>query len=130
MRPRLVAVLAFASVVSSGCYLGRTPTAKPVAYFVNGLAITAGGITAMTGARKEPCFPGDPSCTEGATLVKMGTAVAVIGFFGVLLNYSVKTKLPGDFDDEPVVPPRPTAKARVKATVNGPSLVPATIELR
>jgi hypothetical protein len=109
-----LATLGLVLSTMSGCYLGRTRSAKSSAYVVNGMAALVGGAVALSAATgttpHDDIFGG-----VGAGLV-VGAAIAT------LVNIGVPTGA------EPAPEPEPRAVAL--GTVTAPGLTPAIVQVR
>ena len=104
-----LAVLALALSMTSGCYLGRTKSAKTSAYALNGLVAGVGGVIAVSASK------GTPQGSIGGALV-IGAVIATV------ITLAVPSEPEAAIDP----PPREVALG----TVTAPGLTPAIVQIR
>ena len=121
---RIIGALLVLSPALSGCYFGRSPSAKRAGYVTNGTAIVLGSlIVAGAIADNNKCSSSElvTDCSAaGATnaiSATLGAIVAGVGLIGVGINAAVPTE------------PEPARQA-VTGQVTAPGLKPATVHLR
>lgn len=109
-----LATVALALSTMSGCYLGRTRSAKSSAYVVNGMAALVGGAVALSAARG--ASPNDD------VFGGVGAGLVIAAAIATVVNFGAPT------DAEPPADPEPRAVAT--ATVTAPGLTPAIVQIR
>ncbi len=127
---RSTAVLAVLALsLTSGCYLGRTRSAKTSAYVLNSLIVTVAGAVALSGGNDHASNNNDDASgsfdlhlTPGAT-AKLGTIVA-----GAALLAIGATALAPTERDAPA--PDPLEREGMRSTVTAPGLTPAIVQIR
>ena len=109
-----IATVALALSTMSGCYLGRTPSAKSSAYVVNGMAALVGGAVALSAATgttpHDDLFGG------------VGGGLVIGALIATVVNLGVPT------DAEPAS--EPELRAVALGTVTAPGLTPAIVQVR
>jgi hypothetical protein len=80
---KLIVLAGLVAMLLPGCYLGRSPGAKKVAYAGNGLLVV-GGVAGIAGSA------GD----EQGVLTTISAIPLVVGLAGILLNLAVETREP------------------------------------
>lgn len=132
MRNAVLSVALVSMVVgSSGCYVGRTPSAKTANKVLNTTAIVLGGVSLISGAVDDDPCPSESSCVsqalavEGAAIV--GLVLVGLGVVGLVVNAAVPTRIP-DRHDGVIHAGRSTPA--VQSQVTAPGLAPATVSIR
>ena len=96
------------SILGSGCYVGRTPSAKRVNYALNGAAIVTGLAVMVAGSGSGDSCAGDVSCVGDALGdgggAMIGLALLAAGALGIGISAIVPTKIPApDGEDDGVI---------------------------
>lgn len=123
----LLATLVLTLSTMSGCYLGRTKSAKTSAYVLNGLIAGVGGVIAVSASSNNAEHGDDISAGIGAALasgaqVSLGGAIVIGAVIVTVITLAVPT------EPEPASDPQPRAVAI--GTVTAPGLTPAVVQIR
>jgi hypothetical protein len=109
-----LATVALAVSTMSGCYLGRTRSAKSSAYVVNGMAALVGSAVALSAATgttpHDDVFGG------------VGAGLVIGAMIATLVNIGLPT------DAEPAA--EPESRTVATGTVMAPGLTPALVQIR
>lgn len=128
----LFVVATLVSMLSSGCYVGRTQNAKNVNYVLNGGVALAGTAMMLSSAGGGGCSD-DASCVGGAIADSGGVALGALlvgaAALAIGITVIVPTKYPTpDTDPDVIEVGRPTRALHSRVT--GPGMKPAMISLR
>lgn len=126
----LFATFALALTTASGCYMGRTKSAKTGAYVMNGVVAGLGAILIASPAGHHDNSNEDVS--GGFSLSLRDDAKATIGTMLVVgaLVAATATFLAPTLEDAPRTPAPLTMQPAQRGTVTAPGLTPATVTLR
>ncbi len=122
----LLATLALALSTMSGCYLGRTKSAKTSAYVLNGLVAGVGGVIALSSSggseQHDDVSGGIGSGLASGAQATLGGALVIGAVIATVITLAVPTEV------EPANDPPP--RAVTIGTVTAPGLTPAIVQIR
>jgi hypothetical protein len=124
---KLITLVLCCLVTTSGCYFGRTKSAKTGGYVASGIAVALGTAVIVSGTGNDCPEGSDVSCGVGsgaaaAGAVLVGAVLIAAGGLGLVLNLVIPTKR----EATPTVTPVPTGGAAVTT----PGLPATTIQLQ